>query len=157
RIRTDRQQLRATCVECLLRFTQNDRLHTPTTDPTQQRSVRFNDRLRSRLGGLWALVGDDRGKNKRFFPRTQVVTLIFYIQTVPGGKKFLPQRRGGATKTFRNAARCAVAPLREKSSSKTYPRTPASRNNFQTLADVIGISMCLTPRCQSASTTAFTI
>src|SRR6185503_14416967 len=38
-----------------------------------------------------------------------------------------------------------------------HPRTPASRRSFHTFAAVIGLSMCRTPRCQSASTTALTI
>lgn len=38
-----------------------------------------------------------------------------------------------------------------------YPVTPWSRRTFQTFERVIGMSMCRTARCHSASTTAFTI
>src|SRR5262249_7572420 len=38
-----------------------------------------------------------------------------------------------------------------------YSVTPLSLKSFQTFGGVIGMSMCLTPRCQSASTTALTI
>src|SRR5262247_1040584 len=38
-----------------------------------------------------------------------------------------------------------------------YSVTPLSLKSFQTFGGVIGMSMCLTPRCHSASTTALTI
>src|SRR5882724_550851 len=42
-------------------------------------------------------------------------------------------------------------------SRSPYSATPFSRKMFQTFSGVIGISMCRTPRCDSASTTALTI
>ena len=44
-----------------------------------------------------------------------------------------------------------------QSPSTLYSATPFAFNTCHTFSGVIGISMCVTPRCRSASTTALTI
>src|SRR6185369_2212418 len=101
RIRTYGQKLGLTCLECLLRLSQNDRLHATTADPSDLRTVVLDDRLRPGLRGLRALVRDDCGKNKRLFPCTQLITLI--LDTAHG-----PQKGTKGTKKRLTAYACVA-------------------------------------------------